>query len=167
VGYKQWSVGGFRYEGGAWQVTELEPASPGAADVENFGNIAQNPSGAVLAAVPYEATGGPPLTIAVFRYTPGVGWDTETAATEGDTGESRCRIAWFQSSEAVAIYNDSGVEEAAFYSNGTWSSGPPIPGGYGTNSPGIATAPDGDVLFVMAASNSDESLGVLATWLVP
>jgi hypothetical protein len=149
-------------------LTELEPTSPAVTPTEDFGSIAQNPSGAVLVAVPYVPNGGPTTTIAVFRYTPGVGWDTETAATEGDSLASRCRIAWFASDEAVVVYLYSGIGEfAALYSNGAWSSGPAIPGGLGTYFPGIATAPNGDVVLGMTSQGTELDYGTVATWLEP
>jgi hypothetical protein len=168
-GHNQWTIGGFRYEGGAWQATELEPPSPSVADLEDFGSIALSPSGAVLVAVPYNATGSPPLTIAVFRYTPGTGWDTETAATEGDSLASRCRIAWFESSGAVMVFHSDVGESVALYSNGAWASGPSLPDGYVTNFSlfGMTTAPNGDALLVMNAISGETSVGTVATWLMP
>jgi hypothetical protein len=163
AGFRQYGVGGFRYEGSRWQLTELVSKSDSNANLENFGSIAQSPSGAVLVAVP---TNYGAYAITVFRYTPGVGWDTETAASVSTSEATRCRIAWFASGEAVVVYFNNTIEDAAIYSNGAWASGPVIPGGYGTFYPGIATAPNGDVLLTMS-SEAFESYGLVVTWLLP
>jgi hypothetical protein len=166
----KYSVGGFHYDGSSWQLTQLVPPSDFLSDIENFGSIAQSPSGAVLVAIQTNFSGTCTYTVAmcattVFRYTPGAGWDTETAATT-TSGASRCAIAWFQSGEAVVVYNVDNVGGAAVYSNGAWSSGPPIPDGYATFYPRMATAPNGNVLFAMT-SWATGSFGVVVTWLVP
>jgi hypothetical protein len=62
-----------------------------------------------------------------------------------------------------ANFADGGVEQAAIYSNGSWASGPPIPGGYGTTQPSLATAPNGDALLAMGGTAG----GSVFTWLRP
>jgi hypothetical protein len=169
----KYSVAGFRYEGGAWQMTQLVPLGSQLNDISDFASVAQSPSGSVLVAVPYST--GTEFSITAFRYTPGVGWDTETVATLAGSGAARCAVAWFQSGEAVVAYYDSGpvggstIEGAALYSNGAWSSGPPIPDAYLTYYPGMATAPNGDVLLIMSSAVLEETYtyGVVATWLQP
>jgi hypothetical protein len=167
LGYRRFSIGGFRYEGSTWQLTQLEPSERVLASVDGFASIAQSPSGAVLVATPY--SNGSQLWIAALRYTPGVGWDAEKAALVADNAlASRCSVAWFNSSEAVVAYeNGSEGELAAIYSNGTWSPGPAIPGGYATLYPRMANAPNGDVLLVMDSIGVQEIFGTIATWLRP
>ena len=53
-----------------------------------------------------------------------------------------------------------------FYSNGAWASGASIPGGYGTVEPGLATAPNGDVLLAMSSAGQF-NYGTVVTWLRP
>jgi hypothetical protein len=163
-GRDQFSVGGFHYDGTSWQMTQLVPASSFLTDIENEASIAQSPSGAVVVGVPTNF-GTPAMT--VFRYTPGVGWDTETAATINGYGTStQCAIAWFLSGEAALAYLDVTAEAAALYAGSSWSNGPPIPGGYETFFPRVATAPNGDVLLVMSSAYTG-TFGVVATWLEP
>jgi hypothetical protein len=58
------------------------------------------------------------------------------------------------------------MEKAAIHSHGRWSEAPPIPGGHRTDFPGIGTAPDGSVLFVMTGFKVGD-YGTVATWLRP
>jgi hypothetical protein len=164
LGVEKYSVGGFHYDGSAWEMTQLVPSTGFLIDIENEGSIAQSPSGAVLVASPTNFTGTPSIT--VFRYTPGVGWDTETPGTLGSGTATLCAIAWFESSEAVLVYYSDEVEGVALYSNGAWSSGPAIPDSYATFQPGAATAPSGDVVLAMTSAFTG-SFGVVATWLEP
>jgi hypothetical protein len=165
VGHLEWQVGGFRYENGAWQMTVLTPVLNSEPAVDTFGSIAQSPSGTVLIAAPYY--NGVNTVMGAFLYTPGVGWDTETAAVQSGTGVTRNGVAWYQSDEAVVVYDNTGGEGVALYSNGAWSSGPAIPNGYATGLPGIGTAPNGNVLFIMSSAFLDFSYGLVATWLEP
>jgi hypothetical protein len=168
AGRGEYTVEGFRYDGSTWQATTLYGPSPYVADLENGGSTALNSDGAVLVDVAIGSSAG--TSVLVFQYTPGVGWDTETAATYESFTETKCGIAWFASDEAVATYAnfaDGGIEQAAIYSNGAWASGPPIPGGYGSSDPGLATAPNGDLLLGMTADEGANVGGIVVTWLRP
>ncbi|MFN0104611.1 MAG: hypothetical protein ACKV2U_21300 [Bryobacteraceae bacterium] len=160
----RYTIGGFRYEAGQWTVKELLPLSRSSPEIATFGNIALNPNGTVLVAVPnYDGQTG--VNISVFRYTPGQGWNTETAANYDAGGDSRCKVAWFQSTEAVVVYKDYSVNppllRAALHSNGAWGSGPAIPGNFPDASPFLAGAPSGEALLGMAIE------GIYVTWLRP
>jgi hypothetical protein len=164
VGLEKFSVAGFHYDGSAWQMTQLGPTSSIRTNLENFGSIAQSPSGAVLAAAPFST--GSQYSILAFRYTPGVGWDTETAGTQSTSIATECRIAWYQGDGAVVAYDNNDVEDVSIYINGAWSGGQPVADNYATPFPGMATAPNGDVVFVMTSAFTG-SFGVVATWLEP
>lgn len=160
-----YSVSGFRYENGQWTATSLLPPSRRTTVVDNFGSIAVNTMGEVLVAAPGNA-GSIGSAIRVFRYKPDQGWKTETAATYPSGRVGRCKIAWFQSDQAVVTYpgaDDSDGSQNALYSNGAWAPGPHLPGTTVTFFPGMATAPNGDVLFTL----SETADGDLATWLRP
>lgn len=169
TGRNQYTVAAFRNGGSGWQETVLLAPSGALANLENYGSTALAPDGSLLVAVPMVTTNGG-TNITVFRYTSGVGWDTETAATYGTNTQTLCAVAWFASGEAVAVYDnfaEADVEQAAVYSNGSWTSGPSIPGGYGTVQPGLATAPNGDVLLAMNSDGIAPNYGTVVTWLRP
>ena len=168
TGSHQFTVAGFHYSGSGWQKTVLLPPSPALANLENYGSTAMAPDGSLLVAVPI---GGSPTLVTVFRYTPGAGWDTETAATYTSSPTTKCAVAWFATGEAVVVYfnpiTEPGIEDVAIYTNGAWTSGPPLPTGYNTTSPGLATAANGDVLLTMGSDGFQYNYGVVATWLRP
>jgi hypothetical protein len=157
----QWSVGGFRYENGVWSMQQLTAPSGLLSPLESFGSTALNANGAVLIAMPLgDGFGG--VNITVFRYTPGVGWDAEIAASYNSGSISRCKVAWFEGTEAVVVYNAAGPLLAALYANGAWGSAPPIPGSF-TNVifPAMAGAPTGEALLGVPGN------GVYVTYLRP
>jgi hypothetical protein len=168
AGRGEYTVAGFRYNGSGWQETVLLPPSPYSADLENSGSTALAPDGSLLVAVPIGSNTG--VNITVFRYTSGVGWDTETAAAYASSTATKCAVAWFASGDAVAVYlnfADADAEQAVIYRNGSWTSGPPIPTGYNTVTPGLATASNGDVLLGMSSDGFEYNYGTVATWLRP
>jgi hypothetical protein len=160
-----YTVAGFRYEGGVWTAAQLLPWSRSGANPDNMGGVAISASGAVLVVVPTFFSADI-TNVSVFRYTPGQGWRTEVAASY-DGGTSRSRVAWFNGTEAVVVYQDFStnppVLRSAVHQNGAWSSGPPIPGSFGTDFPGLGTAPTGEALLSMAVDGQ----GVYMTWLRP
>lgn len=161
-----YGVTGYRYENGQWTSKRLITPSRHKTVVDVFGSIALNPSGEVLVAAPIN-TGGS-VAITAFRYTPGRGWRTETAATYPSGTASRCKIAWYQTDQAVVVYsgaNTNDGQQNALYSGGKWAPGPDLPGATTTFYPGMATAPNGNVLFTL--SETLDATGSLATWLRP
>jgi hypothetical protein len=160
-----YTLAGFRYESGVWTATQLLPWSRSGANPDNFGGVAISSAEAVLVVVPTAYTAGV-ASVSVFRFTPGQGWRTEIAATYAG-GTSRCKIAWFDGSGAVAIYEDfsnlSVPLTAALYQNGAWGSAPPIPGGFTSGFAALATAPTGEVVLAIPVSGG----GVYVTWLRP
>lgn len=156
---------GFRYEGGKWTATKLVPTSRRKTVVDVFGTIAINALGEVLIAAPAN-NGAAGSKITVFRYTPGKNWTVETAATYPSSRAGRCKIAWFQSDQAVVAYvgaDDTDGLQNALYSNGKWGPGPHLPGTVVSFLPGIGTDPTGDVLLTL----SETSDGAISTWLRP
>jgi hypothetical protein len=153
----RYTIGGFRYEGGQWTGQQLLPPSRSLPNPDNFGSIALNANGAVLAAVP-TSDGATGVNISVFRHTPGVGWDTEVAAFYNIGGTSRCKVAWFDTTEGVVVYTDFTIRnlalQAALYSDGAWGSAPSIPGNLENPEPKLAAAPTGDVLLGMISNGS-------------
>lgn len=157
---------GFRYESGQWTSQRLILPSTHKTAIDLFGSIALNPSGEVLVAGPINT--GESTAITAFRYTPGRGWRTETAASYASGVVSRCRVAWYQSDQAVVVYagaNTNVGEQNALYSGGQWAPGPDLPGATTTLFPGMATAPNGNVLFTL--SETLDGSGSVATWLHP
>ena len=131
---------------------QLIPFSGSEPSLESFGSTALNANGAVLIAVPL-SNGGEGVNVTVFRYTPGTGWDTEIAASYNTSTASRCKVAWFEGTEALVVYNEGVYGElapfvAALYANGAWGSAPPIPGDFtNIDFPAFAGAPSGEVLL--------------------
>jgi hypothetical protein len=158
---RQYSVGGFRYENGTWSMQELIAPSYSIPNLDNAGSIALNANGAVLISAPL-SNGGEGVNITVFRYMPGTGWDTEIAASYDTSGASRCKVAWFEGTEAVVVYNAAGPLLAALYANGVWGSGPTIPGNFmNIDFPALAGAPTGEDLLGVPLN------GVYVTFLRP
>jgi hypothetical protein len=161
-----YTIAGFRYEGGQWTVTQLLPWSRSSPNPDNLGGVSISATGAVLVVVPTYASAGV-TNVSVFRYTPGPGWSTEVAATYGSSVVSRSRVAWFNGSGAVVVYQDfsppAPVLKAALHQNGTWTAAPAIPGSLASLYPGLATAPTGEVLLGMPV----EGVGAYVTWLRP
>jgi hypothetical protein len=158
----QWSIGGFRYENGVWSMQQLTPLSASLPSLESFGSTALNANGAVLISVPL-SDGFEGVNMTVFRYTPGVGWDTEIAAFYDNSSASRCKVAWFEGTEAVLVYDAAGPLLAALYAIGAWGSAPPIPGNFmNVNAPALAAAPTGEDLLGVPQSG-----GVYVTYLRP
>jgi hypothetical protein len=157
---RQYSVGGFRYENGVWSMQQLGAPSYMLPSLESFGSTALNANGSVLISVPWGNGLSETVSIIVFRYTPGVGWDTEIAAS----GASNywCKVAWFEGTEAVVVYSAGGQLLAALYSNGAWGPAPAIPGNFpGGGDPALAGAPTGEVLLGIPAN------GIYVTFLRP
>jgi hypothetical protein len=143
---RQYSVGGFRYENGVWSMQQLGPPSYMLPSLESFGSTALNANGSVLISVPWGNGLSETVSIIVFRYTPGVGWDTEIAAS--NAVNYPCKIAWFEGTEAVVVYSTGSAFLGALYSNGAWGAAPPIPGNFPTeSSPALAGAPTGEDLL--------------------
>jgi hypothetical protein len=92
-----------------------------------------------------------------------VGWDTEIAASYDNASTSRCKVAWFEGTEAVLVYDAAGPELAALYANGAWGSAPPIPGNFiNIGFPALAAAPTGEDLLGMSDGG-----GTYVTYLRP
>lgn len=160
-----YGASGFRYENGQWTTTKLIPPSQRETIPDGLGSVAINPSGEVLVAATANA-GSSSNKISIFRYRPGIGWNTETAATYPSSRGTKCSVAWFQSTQAVVTYpgaDDTDGLQNAIYTNGVWSPGPHLPGHEQTFYPGMATGLNGDVLLTL----SETSAGSLATWLRP
>jgi hypothetical protein len=114
--------------------------------LEIFGSTALNANGSVLISVPWGDGLSETVSITVFRYTPGVGWDTEIAAS--NAANYPCKIAWFEGTQAVVVYSTGSAFLDALYSNGVWGAAPPIPGNFPTvGSPALAGAPTGEDLL--------------------
>jgi hypothetical protein len=160
---KQWSIGGFRYENGVWSMQQLISPSGSLPDLENLGSTALNANGTVLISVPlFDGFQGTNIT--VFRFTPGIGWDTEIAASFTNQGTiSRSKVAWFEGTDAVVVYSAAGVPlQGALYANGAWGSGPAIPGNFtNVTFPALAGAPTGEALLGVPLG------GVYVTYLRP
>jgi hypothetical protein len=158
---RQWSVGGFRYENGVWSMQQLTAPLGSIPDLESFGSTALNANGAVLISAPL-SDGSTGTNITVFRFTPGAGWNTEIAASYSTSTVSRCKVAWFEGTEAVVVYNAAGPLLAALYANGAWGSAPPIPGSFtNVTFPALAGAPTGEALLGVPEN------GVYVTYLRP
>ena len=158
------AIYGFRYEGGRWKrgTQLLETFIQFMLD---YGDAAVNDSGVVLGAMTNFSPEGT-QTLWIFRFTPGEGWNTEMAAEISTPNNfSRCRVAWFGASgEAVATYQDSELRSVV-YTDGAWSRFPTIPGALSTASHETATAPTGEVLLLLDATDADPPTGIVATWL--
>jgi hypothetical protein len=146
-------IDGFRYEGGAWSQQQLTSPSGSLPDLETSSGTALSSSGVVLIATPL-SDGLHGVNITAFRYTPGIGWDTEIAAHYDTSTEIRCSAAWFEGTEAVVVYSDYSMPGiplvAALYSNGAWGNGPAPPGNpSGVAYPALATAPSGEAFLAM------------------
>jgi hypothetical protein len=158
-----WTVYGYRYENGRWQasVPVFTTPNPPGAYFNIYGNMIVDGSGVVLGVMPYTS----PQNIGseyAFRYTPGVGWDTETVITPlVDPSYS-----WASTFDGggVAIYEELENDdfEASLYQNGAWSALPPVPDVLFPEYISTALAPTGAMLLA-------EGTGavVQATWLEP
>jgi hypothetical protein len=155
------TVYGFRYENGQWgkgvQLLSLETAQE---NIDFLGAMAVDSSGIAVGSMATSRNDG---SIEAFRYTPGVGWDTETVATSLNISWESVGVTFLGSTpgEAVVVYGNGTVMTSSVYLNGTWTV-VPFPTAIGTDSIYLAQAPNGEDLFVFPSSNS-----AAATWLVP
>jgi hypothetical protein len=154
-----------RYENGSWtHRTTLVPWGPASrdGDVYDFGSIAQNGHGDVLAAAPAYTT--TVQEVDAYRFTPGAGWNVETFAQQSHNFSiSSVGVAWFESSgEAVASYLTPTGVETTMYIGGSWSYSPVVPGTV-KRGDGLATASTGQVLMTSLRPSGH----VLATFLRP
>jgi hypothetical protein len=154
------TVYGFRYEGDRWQSSSplLTPAS-GYGSFDDAGAMIVDASGMVVGVMGGSSPQG--QAEYAFRYTPGIGWDTEIAAYAPET-TAQSYLGLFSGGE-VALYQNNDDTEASLYQNGIWSNLPPIPGYYLAYYVATASAPTGEMLLAeQTAANT-----VVATWLLP
>jgi hypothetical protein len=155
------TVYGFRYENGKWgEGVQLLPLQVASGTVDFLGSIAVDSSGIVVGAMATDRNGG---VVEAFRYTPGAGWDTETAA--GSPAEyTRTGVAFLGSTsgEAVIAYlSETGLPFYSVYLNGAWSAAAPITSTTIDWFP-LVQAPGGQDLLVFQTADLPG-----ATWLNP
>jgi hypothetical protein len=148
------TVYGFRYENGQWgKGVELLPLQAASGFVEfGDGGIAVDSSGIAVGALLSSREGG---IVYAFRYTPGYGWDTETAAVNPyPQGVGGVGVTFLGSTpgEAVIVYPTTTNFTSSVYLNGVWSATAPITA-VGAFSAALAQAPSGQDLFVSASEN--------------
>ncbi|PWU05011.1 MAG: hypothetical protein C5B51_15725 [Terriglobia bacterium] len=162
---------GFRYEGGKW--------GPGT-QLSNWSRTTVvgpvpiiNSSGVVLAPA-FISSDPSGVTVGVYRFTPGQGWQTE-AKLQATSFAGNLAVAWFGSSgQAVLVYVvivDNSTEQlvSVMNTNGIWSSLVPVamPGGF-IHQVSLGTAPTGQVVAVLDyGPNGGANVATAATWLRP
>jgi hypothetical protein len=163
-----WAMFGFRYEAGQWtSSTKLLDWNRGAEATFAFHDSAVDSAGNFFAAGKIE-TGGINSAgeILAFRFTPGSGWRTETAAVQSPpfTGTfDWISAAWLgNSGQAVIVYLDTPFTSVV-NTNGVWSN-VSIPGTNSGNPNVAAQAPTGEVLLLISQNGTGT---ILSTWLRP
>jgi hypothetical protein len=154
---------GLRYVNGSWAYrTALIPWGPSTGDgnILDFGSIAQNKQGDVLAVG--AAFSDTQQTINAYRFTAGNGWDVEVAAELSlNAPNSQLSVAWFEwSGEAVVSYFAPAGLATTMFLGGSWSYSPAIAEAAEIGD-ALVTAPTGQVLLT---SLSDSGV-TQATWL--
>ncbi len=154
---------GLRYVNGSWaNRTTLIPWGPSTrdGDILDFGSIAQNKQGDVLAVgAAFSATR---QTINAYRFTAGNGWDTEDVTELSvNAPDSHLGVAWFEwSGEAVVSYFAPVGLTTVMYMGGSWSYSPAV-GEPAEISDALVTAPTGQVLLTTLSDTGYTQ----ATWL--
>lgn len=160
------AIYGFRYEAGSWAAGVEVLSTVGFQDILGFGDADVNDAGEVLGVMTNIAPGESAQKLLIFRFTPGQGWTTETAAELTTTTLYHCRVAWLGSSgQAVATYVDSTLRSVIYAGDG-WSA-LDIPGAPLSLFHETATAPTGEVVLLFDGSYASPPTGTVATWLRP
>jgi hypothetical protein len=154
---------GLRYEAGSWaNRTALIPWGSVTADgdILNFGSIAANRQGDVLAVG--AAFTDTQQTINAYRFTAGNGWDVEQVARLSlNSPDSHLSVAWFEwSGEAVVSYFAPAGVATTMFMAGSWSYSPGI-AEPAEISNALVTAPTGQVLLTSLSDSGVTQAAVL------
>jgi hypothetical protein len=157
---KAWTVYGYRYQNGGWQSAPVFSSSMMAGGFNSWGGMIVDTSGVVLGLMGYLNSDNSGTEYA-FRYTPGVGWDTETVGPSVDPAYQSWGSTFAGGDVAIYWNNDDFV--ASLYQNGAWSALPPIPDNILPYYISTALAPNGTMLLAEGTAG----YVVQATWLEP